>query len=108
MKRAAVLFVVLLTCAVAAPARQRAVRSSSGNPIDVHIWAKLAEAGIPPAARAGDAEFLRRVTIDLTGAIPMADETQAFLADAAPDKRAKKIDALLASEAFNDRWTMWF
>lgn len=108
MKRAAVFFVVLLTCAVAASARQRAVRSSSGNPIDVHIWAKLSQAGIQPAARAGDAEFLRRVTIDLTGAIPTAEETQAFLADPAHDKRTRKIDALLASEAFNDRWTMWF
>ncbi len=107
MKRAAVLFLVLLMCAVAAPARQRAVRSSSGNPIDTHIFAKLSQDGVQPAARAGDAEFLRRVTLDLTGTIPTPDEAQAFLADAASDKRAKKIDALLGSEAFNDRWTMW-
>ncbi len=108
MKRAAVLFVVLLTCAVAAPARQRAVRSASGSPIDTHIFARLARDGVQPAARASDAEFLRRVTLDLTGTIPTAGEAQAFLADLSPDKRAKKIDALLASDAFNDRWTMWF
>lgn len=108
MKRAAVLFVAILTCAVAAPARQRAVRSSSSSYIDNHIFAKLAQNGIQAAAPSGDSEFLRRVTLDLTGMIPTPEEAQAFLADTAPDKRAKKIDALLKSEAFNDRWTMWF
>ncbi len=108
MKRAAVLFLAILTCAVAAPAKQRTVRSSTGSYIDAQIFAKLARDGVQAAARSGDAEFLRRVTLDLTGMIPTVDETQAFLADTSPDKRAKKIDALLASEAFNDRWTMWF
>lgn len=107
MKRAAVLFVVLLVCAAAAPARQRSVRSA-GNPIDAHVFARLSRDGIRPAPPSTDAEFLRRVTIDLTGAIPTIAETEVFLADASPDKRARKIDALLASEAFNDRWTMWF
>jgi len=108
MKHAAVLFVAILTCAVAAPARQRAVRSSSSSYIDNHIFAKLAQNGIQAAAPSSDSEFLRRVTLDLTGTIPTPEEAQAFLADTAPDKRAKKIDALLKSEAFNDRWTMWF
>ena len=108
MKRAAVFFVAILTCAVAAPARQRAVRSSSSSYIDNHIFAKLGQNGIQAAAPSGDSEFLRRVTLDLTGTIPTPEEAQAFLADTAPDKRAKKIDALLKSEAFNDRWTMWF
>ena len=107
MKRAAVLFVATLACAVSVPARQRAVRSSS-NPIDTQIFAKLARDGVQAAAPAGDAEFLRRVTLDLTGAIPTGAEAQAFLADTASDKRARKIDALLASQQFNDRWTMWF
>lgn len=108
MKRAAVLFLALLTCAVAALARQRAVRSSSGTFIDAHIFTKLGRDGVQAAAPSDDAEFLRRVTLDLTGTIPTAADAQTFLADGAPDKRAKKIDALLASEAFNDRWTMWF
>jgi hypothetical protein len=108
MKRAAVLFVAILTCAVGAPARQRAVHSSSFGYIDNHIFAKLGQNGVKAAALSSDAEFLRRVTIDLTGTIPTPEEAQAFLTDLAPGKRAKKIDALLASEAFNDRWTMWF
>lgn len=54
----------------------------------------------PAAALAGDAEFLRRVTLDLTGVIPSAAEARAFFQDPAPDKRAKLIDRLLASDGF--------
>jgi hypothetical protein len=46
---------------------------------------------------ASDAEFLRRVTLDLTGTIPTGAEARAFLADKSADKRAKLIDRLLAS-----------
>src|ERR1043166_5326424 len=45
-----------------------------------------------------DAEFLRRVYLDLTGVIPSAEEAKAFLADTTPDRRAKLIDKLLSSE----------
>jgi hypothetical protein len=50
------------------------------------------------AARADDAEFLRRVYLDLVGVIPSAEETRTFLADRAADRRVKVIDGLLASE----------
>jgi hypothetical protein len=78
------------------------------NFIDTHIGAKMAKDKVMPAVIAGDEEFLRRIYLDLTGAIPTSTEVQAFVADTAPDKRAKKIDALLQSDAFVDRWTMWF
>ncbi len=55
------------------------------------------EKGITPASRATDAEFLRRVTLDLTGTIPTEPELVAFLKK--PD-RAKKIDELLANPAY--------
>ncbi|HEX9983028.1 MAG TPA: DUF1549 domain-containing protein [Thermoanaerobaculia bacterium] len=60
------------------------------------------------AAAASDDEFLRRVTLDLTGQIPDAATVVAFLDDPSPGKRQKKIDELLVSEAFVDRWTLWF
>src|SRR5262245_45447719 len=50
-----------------------------------------------PAPSASDEEFLRRVYLDLTGAIPTTAEARAFLADPASDKRAQLIDRLLAS-----------
>ena len=45
-----------------------------------------------------DAEFLRRVYLDLTGIIPSTEEVRGFLADTMPDRRAKLIDRLLATE----------
>jgi hypothetical protein len=81
---------------------------ASVNYIDDEIFGKMRTDGIRPAPMSTDEEFLRRVTIDLTGQIPDPAAVQAFLADKSADKRAKTIDALLASDAFNDRWTMWF
>lgn len=70
----------------------------SGQPADVidrMILAKLKQLHVVPSPRAGDADFLRRVTLDVTGQLPLPDEIRAFLADPAPDKRARKIDELL-------------
>jgi len=47
-----------------------------------------------------DAEFLRRVTLDLAGTIPTSAEVRAFFDDPSPDKRTKTIDALLAAPAY--------
>ena len=109
MKRVLLLVVTVAGLfAFAGPSRHRAVRSPFGNDIDGEIFARLAGAGIKPADLAGDEEFLRRIYVDLTGTIPGASEVDAFLADTSSDKRARKIDDLLRSEAFVDRWTMWF
>lgn len=77
------------------------------NFIDNDVFAKMRRDGIFPTTLAGDEEFLRRVTLDLTGQIPDPAAVQAFVADPSPTKRARVIDQLLASDAFNDRWTMW-
>jgi hypothetical protein len=52
------------------------------------------------ALRSSDEEFLRRVTLDLTGTIPTSTETRSFLADKSKDKRIRLIDRLLASAAY--------
>jgi hypothetical protein len=49
------------------------------------------------APLASDAEFLRRIYLDLTGTIPTAAEARAFLKDPSPGKRQTLIDRLLAS-----------
>jgi hypothetical protein len=81
---------------------------SSNNFIDDAIFGKMAEAAVTPAPLAGDAEFLRRVTLDLTGRIPPAEQVESFLADGDPNKRAALIDSLVGSEAFVDHWTQYF
>jgi hypothetical protein len=78
------------------------------NFIDAEIFGKMVKDGVRWTTRSSDAEFLRRVTLDLTGEIPEAETVRAFLADADVNKRDKAIDRLLASPAFADRWTMWF
>jgi hypothetical protein len=55
------------------------------------------------APQADDAEFLRRVYLDFAGCIPTADAARTFLADPAPDKRARLIDELLAGPRYAQR-----
>ena len=76
--------------------------------IDSHIFRTLAEAGVAPAARTSDFEFIRRATLDLTGRVPKPDAVAAFVANPDAAKRAKLVDALLASPEFTDKWTMFF
>lgn len=54
----------------------------------------------PIAPLCSDAEFLRRVSLDLNGMTPTGAEAKAFLDDPAPDKRQKLIEKLLASPRF--------
>jgi hypothetical protein len=76
--------------------------------IDREIDKRLADAGIPASPRADDAEFLRRVTLDITGRIPTLDRTIAFLDSKAADKRRKLIDELLASKEYGQHLgTLW-
>lgn len=65
--------------------------------IDGWIAAGWQRASVEPAAPSSDAEFLRRVTLDLTGVVPRVAEVRSFLADSAPDKRQRAIDRLLES-----------
>lgn len=78
------------------------------NYVDQHIDAKLRKLKIQPSPAAGDAMFLRRASLDLTGQLPSPEEVRAFLADPAPArlKRAKKIDEMIGSPAFIDHWTV--
>lgn len=54
-----------------------------------------------------DAEFLRRVSLDLVGVVPTEAETSAFLGDPSPDKRAALVDRLLASPRHGDFFATW-
>lgn len=78
------------------------------NFIDEQIFDRLMREGIPAARLSTDEEFLRRVTLDLTGRIPSPDDIRNFAADTRPDKRDRTIDALLFSTEFADKWTTWF
>lgn len=85
-----------------------AAMQNSGNLIDKHIFGVLQAKGIAPAARANDYEFVRRVSLDLTGHLPKPERVTAFIADADPEKRAKYVDELLQSSEWVDKWTLYF
>ncbi len=78
--------------------------------IDAQVAAAWKEHNVSPAEPASDAEFLRRVYLDLTGTIPTYDEAIAFLDDTSADKREKLIDRLLDHPRFGlhqaDEWDM--
>lgn len=78
----------------------------AANYIDELVNAKLKKMRLEPSPPCSDEEFLRRVTIDILGLLPTAEQHGAFLADPLPDKRAKKIDELLARKEFSEIWAM--
>jgi hypothetical protein len=88
---------VLLVPVLAAPA-------PAGTPLHERIDQAIEEGRLDfaktAAPVANDAEFLRRITLDLTGTIPTAAQARAFLADRSPARRQQLIDRLLASPEY--------
>ncbi|MCX7394009.1 MAG: DUF1549 and DUF1553 domain-containing protein [Planctomycetales bacterium] len=60
---------------------------------------------VEPSPVADDAEWLRRVTLDINGHIPALDDVETFLADKDKLKRSKLIDRLLEDPAYVRHWT---
>lgn len=79
------------------------------NPVDRIVDAYFAENSQARPEAISDAAFLRRVHLDLIGLLPTPKELDEFLADRAPNKRAKMIGALLADEIrYTEHWlTFW-
>ncbi len=76
--------------------------------LDDHVFGRIEDAGIPHAPQAGDAEFLRRVSLDIIGRIPSSTEIRDFLADTKPGKRERKIDELLDRDEFGEKWAYFY
>jgi hypothetical protein len=105
--------VVLLVLASLVAAKANQVRGDENaaelaSLIDRHIEARLESEGLKRVAAADDAEFLRRVFLDLHGRVPSAQQAARFVDDDDPDKRASLVEELLASprfgEHFGDVW----
>jgi hypothetical protein len=83
-------------------------RTPEVNYIDREVFAKLRRLNIAPSDLAGDAEFLRRLSIDTVGGLPTPDAVRAFLEDRDPKKRQKKIDELLKHPLHAALWATKF
>ncbi len=73
--------------------------------IDEHVVTKLKKLGVVPSELCTDAEFIRRVSLDLAGTLPTAAEVEKFLADPSPNKRAEKVEQLMDTPAYAAWWT---
>lgn len=76
------------------------------NFIDRLAFAKLEKLRLPPSELCTDSQFLRRVSLDVTGKLPTAQRAKAFLEDQRPNKRALYIDELLESSDYVAFWTL--
>ena len=76
----------------------------AARPIDRFLDAKLAAAGITPAAPTDKATLLRRATYVLTGLPPSPLEIATFETDTSPDAFAKVVDRLLASPRYGEHF----
>jgi hypothetical protein len=102
------LFLTASTAPAADPApavRHAADARALAAKIDALIAARWTEKEVKPAAVADDAEFLRRVYLDLAGRIPRVMEVREFLADPSADKREKLVDRLLESPYYVIQFT---
>ncbi len=86
-------------------AREIFAQAPRRNFIDDLVLKQLERLNLPPSARAGDEEFVRRAFIDTIGTLPTADEVRAFLDDKSLSKRDALIDSLLNRPEFVDYWT---
>jgi mono/diheme cytochrome c family protein len=76
----------------------------NAHPIDAFIKKTLDEKGLEPAPAADRRTLIRRAYLDLIGLLPPPAEVEAFVNDSAPDAWPKRVDALLASPHYGERW----
>jgi len=72
--------------------------------IDRFVLAKLEERGLRPSPPVDTRTLIRRVSYDLTGLAPTAEEIEAFAADKSPNAYERLVDRLLASPRYGERW----
>lgn len=111
MRRAAIALIGVFAAGALAPPdapangdQKAADPALTAAQIDQMLAVKWADAGLTPSASASDLDFLRRVTLDLTGTLPDFEHAERFLADTSPYKRRTEVERLLATEDFSDYW----
>lgn len=78
--------------------------AGEANPVDDYFSGYWKEEKIRPALPANDYEFLRRLTLDLSGRLPTPGEIRSFVRNSSPEKRALKIEELLVEESTAQFW----
>ena len=86
------------------PVRSLAVPSGATHPIDAFLQARLKAEGLKPNPIASKRERIRRAYYDLTGLPPTPKAVEDFEADTSPDAWEKRIDRLLESPHYGEKW----
>ena len=76
------------------------------NEIDRLVHARHQKLGLLPSGTCTDAEFLRRVSLDLIGMLPTPEMARRFLADTREDRRQRLVDELLEHPNYADHWAV--
>src|SRR5262249_44174780 len=78
------------------------------GPVDAFVLYAIEKAGLSPSPEADGAPLLRRLSFDLTGLPPTAEEQRAFLADTTPGAYEREVDRRLASKHFGERMAAYW
>jgi hypothetical protein len=81
-------------------------RYPENNFIDGLVIARLKKLNIAPSELCSDAEYLRRVYLDVIGTLPTAEEARRFLADTRANKREALVEVLLERPEYADYWAL--
>ncbi|MDA0834840.1 MAG: DUF1549 and DUF1553 domain-containing protein [Planctomycetota bacterium] len=88
------------------PAVENYPEIPSFSPLDDLVVQQLKRLNIVPSDVCTDAEYLRRVYLDIIGTMPTTAEAREFLADTSPNKRALLVERLLDRPEYADYWAM--
>lgn len=99
---------IMITVSANVSSAVSAQPAAGSSAVDRLIRDAWAHEGVTPSARVGDAQYLRRIYIDIIGTIPSPQVLADFVSDTSPDKRARAVDALLNDPRYVDHWaTYW-
>ncbi|MBI3871355.1 MAG: DUF1549 domain-containing protein [Verrucomicrobia bacterium] len=74
------------------------------TPIDRFLLSKLEKEGLNLSEPVGRATLLRRASFTLTGLPPLPEDIEAFLKDRAPDAFERRVETMLGSARYGERW----
>jgi hypothetical protein len=80
----------------------------TANELDALIASDQKADKLAPSPVISDEQFIRRVTLDLTGKLPLPADVEEFVASQATNKRSQLIDKLLASDEFARHWAKYW
>ncbi len=86
------------------PPVDAAVADRVRTPVDAFILDRLRKNGIEPSSVADRRTLIRRLYLDVTGFPPPADVVEEFLKDDSPAAYERRVDSVLASPQYGERW----